>query len=339
MNSAVVVESAETENAGDLAVIGEGTPNQTQISIQVLQGIYHELTGKSEDVSKSYSEAFKVTFGDFEQLFFRISQTHEQYHVKGSNCSVKIFYIDDTQETFSSFERFRAFNSGSASCVESVLLTCNLMIIPPKTQKVQSYTLSVRLASRIAIDHKMRNDMPMEMPKIFRLMGHSRTAVVSVKYVDYAIARTLLNCVDDWFKAVPHTKVSPIWTYLLHRTNYLRLLTRYVAVLTTFMVLYLNLPIFVPQNATGFEVARFLLCASVGLFASYRLADHLGSAAEDSLDSWNALSYLQLTAGDNLLIDDASVTNRTNLMWGTLKLIGGLLVSVAAKVLADQISN
>lgn len=332
-------ENVETENAGDLAVIGEGTPNQTQISIQVLQGIYHELTGKSEDVSKSYSEAYRVNFADFEQLFYKISQTYEQYHVRGSTCSVKVFYIDDTQETFSSFQRFRAFNSGSASCVESVLLTCNLMIVPPKTQKVQSYTLSVRLASRIAINQKMRDDMPMEMPKIFRLMGHSRTAVVSVKYVDYAIARSLLNCVDDWFKTVPHTALNPVWSFLMHRTAYLRLITRYVALLSLFAVLYLNLISFVPKAATGFEIARFMLCASVGLFVAYRLADHLGSAAEDSLDSWNALSYLQLTAGDKLLVEKASTANRSNLFWGTLKLIGGLLVSVAAKVLADQISS
>lgn len=44
-----------SEGSGDVAVIGEGTPNRTPVSLQVLQGIYHELTGKKEEVSKSYN--------------------------------------------------------------------------------------------------------------------------------------------------------------------------------------------------------------------------------------------------------------------------------------------
>ena len=332
-------EKKEVESAGDLAVVGEGTPNQSQISIQVLQGIYHELTGKSEDISKSYSEPFKVSLADFEQLNFRINQTCEQYHVRSANCSVKIFYINDTQDTFSSFERFQAFNSGSTSAVESVLLICNLMIVPPKTGKIQSYTISVRLASKISIDSKMRTDMPLELPKILRLMGASRTAVVSVKYVDYAIARTLLNCVDEWFKTVPHTKVSPLWTFVQNRTSYLRLLTRYSAVASIFAVLYFNLVKFVPLGATGFEVSRFLLCTSVGFFAAYRLADHLGSAAEDSLDSWSPMSYVQLTAGDKFAIDKAHTSNRNSLILGVFNLVGAFFVSVAAKVVADWVGR
>jgi hypothetical protein len=171
MKRAGAEDNDSANGVGDLAVIGEGTPNRTEISIQVLQGIYHELTGKSEDVSKSYSEPFKITQLDFEQLNYRISQTCEQYQVRAATCSIKVFYINDTQETFSSFDRFRGFNAGSASAVESVLLTYNLMIVPPKTGQVQSYTISIRVASRISINRKMEQEMPVEMPKIFRLMG------------------------------------------------------------------------------------------------------------------------------------------------------------------------
>jgi hypothetical protein len=314
MKRAGAEDNDSANGVGDLAVIGEGTPNRIEISIQVLQGIYHELTGKSEDVSKSYSEPFKITQLDFEQLNYRISQTCEQYQVRAATCSIKVFYINDTQETFSSFDRFRGFNAGSASAVESVLLTYNLMIVPPKTGQVQSYTISIRVASRISINRKMEQEMPVEMPKIFRLMGYSRTAVVSVKYVDYAIARSLLNCVDEWFKSVPRSRTNPIWTFIQDRTSYLRLLTRYLALACLFSALYFNLARFLPATATGFDVAKFLLCSSVALFAAYRLADHLGSAAEDSIDAWSEISYVELTAGDKLAIVEATTSNRNSLV-------------------------
>ena len=61
-----------SDGVGDIAVIGEGTPNRTPISLQVLQSIYHELTGRTEQVSKSYDEPFKVVQGDLDQLHIRI---------------------------------------------------------------------------------------------------------------------------------------------------------------------------------------------------------------------------------------------------------------------------
>ncbi len=165
------------ESAGDIAVIGEGTPNRTPVSIQVLQNIYHELTGKTEEVSKSYNAPFQVVHGDFEQLNHRVSQVCEQYNIRAANCSITIYYVNDTQETFSSFEKFRAFNAGSTSPVESVLINYNFLILLPKLNQPQSYTLSIRVASRIAVEKKMQTDIPVDLPKILRIM-RGRTAVI-----------------------------------------------------------------------------------------------------------------------------------------------------------------
>src|SRR5690606_8611321 len=131
--------------------LGEGTERQTNVSIQVLQNVYHQLTAKTEDVSKAYDEPFQLELKDLEQHDHRVNQCCEQYYLASSNCSVKVFYTSDTQETFSSFAKFRLFNAGSTSSVESVLLTYNFLIILPKLKKPQAYTLSIRIASPIAI--------------------------------------------------------------------------------------------------------------------------------------------------------------------------------------------
>jgi len=315
-----------------MAVIGEGTPNQTAVSLQIVQSIYHELTGKTEDVGKSYSESFQFVHADYEQLHHRISQCCEQYNVKASNCSIKVYYINDTQETFSSFERFKHFNVGSSSCVESVLLTYNFLILLPKLNQPQSYTLSVRTASRVSIEKKMREDMPFEVPKILRLMG-GRTAVVSVKYVDYVVARNLLNVVDEWLKTVNKARTNKVWNAVRKRSEYLPLIARYTVGAIVVLLIWFALPRFLPQSASLLQLAQTLTFAFVGLFAAYRVAHHLGSAAEDSLDNWSELSYVSLTVGDKKQIEEADRKNKSSVVLALLKFGGALVVSMLAKII------
>lgn len=322
--------------SGDLAVVGEGTPNETRVSIQTLQGIYHELTGKTEDVSKSYDQPFQTDLADFQQLNHRVVQCCEQYHVRAANCSVKVFYVNDTQETFSSFERFAGFNAGTTSAVESVLVTYNFLIVLPKVEKPQSYTVSVRLASRIAVEWQMRENMPFHMPKILRTMGN-RTAVVTVKYVDYSVARSLLNTVDQWFDGLSKASTSKAWRYIIKRSHFLPIISRYTVGAAVAYLIFASSGHFLPVNASLHQLAVFVLWAFVGLFASYRLAHHLGSTAEDSLDRWSPLAYLSLTAGDRNLIREASGANRFNSIIALGKFVGALLVSLVAKFIVTLI--
>ena len=323
-------------SGGDLAVIGEGTPNQTAVSVQVLQSIYHELTGKSEEISKNYSDSFQIQHKDFEQLNHRFEQCCEQYNIKSNNCSVKVYFVDDTQETFSSFERFRAFNSGSSSSVESVLVTYNFLILLPKLNQPQSYSLSIRLASRIAIEKKMDEEMPFHMPKIWRTMG-GRTAVVSVKYIDYVVARNILGIVDEWFKTLPRSGTSKLWEAVRKRSDYLPLVTRYTAGLIVSFYIFFALPNYISPTATLLQLAQVTLASGIVIFAAYRLAHHLGSAAEDSLDRWSELSYVCLTAGDSKAIDFAKKKNSGSIWAALLKLIGAFLISPVAKYIVAMV--
>jgi hypothetical protein len=320
------------EGAGDMAVIGEGTPNQTAVSFQIVQSIYHELTGRTEDVGKSYSESCQFVLADYEQLHLRISQCCEQYNVKASNCSIKVYYVNDTQETFSSFDRFKLFNAGSSSCVESVLLTYNFLILLPKLNQPQSYTLSVRTASRVSIENQMHDDMTLRIPKILRLMG-GRTAVVTVKYVDYVVARNLLNLVDEWLKTVNKAPKNKVWDIVQKRSAYLPLIARYTVGAIVALLILSALPRFLPQGASLLQLAQTLISAFVGLFASYRVAHHLGSAAEDSLDNWNELSFVSLTVGDKKQIEEAGRKNKNSVVMAVMKFGGALIVSVLAKII------
>lgn len=324
-------------SSGDMALIGEGTPNKTPVSIQVLQNIYHELTGKSEEVSQSYSTPFLITANDIQQLNHRINQTCEQYNIKAANSSIKVFYVNDSQETFSSYDRFAAFNSGTSSSVESVLLTYNFLIVLPKLSEPQSYTLSVRLASSVAIRNKLRDEMAFGIPKMMRFMS-GRTAVVSVKYIDYAVARNLLNCVDVWSQTLDKFKPPKILQFIQKRSSYLPLISRYGVSLIVIAIIYFSLPRLLPSNASVYEFAKFSLIAFTGVFAAYKLAHHLGSGAEDSIDSWTPLSYINLTPGDRIAISSAQKANSRSTGAAMVKFILSAAITLLAKIIVGYLT-
>lgn len=326
-----------SEGSGDLAVIGEGTPNETRLSIQVLQGIYHELTGKTEDVSKSYEDPYQVDINNLNQLDHRIRQCCEQYNIKAANCSVKVFYVNDTAETFSTYERFSGFNAGSTSSVESILLTYNFLIVLPKLEKPQSYTMSIRIASRIAIEDQMRERMDFHIPKIIRTMGQ-RTAVVNIKYIDYAVARSILNTVDQWFEGLPKSSVPKYWKYLLKRTHYIPLFSKYFVGLLVAFFIVRSTNEFLPTDASLRDLAVFFIWTFVGLFACYKLVHHIARGAEHSIDNWSQLSYLSLTAGDKNLIKDAQSQNKTSIILGSIKFVTAILISVVAEIIIKNLA-
>jgi hypothetical protein len=324
-----------SEGSGDIAVIGEGTPNRTPVSLQVLQSIYHEITGKKEEVSKSYDEPYIITISEFEQLNLRILQTCEQYHIKALTTEFKIYYINDTQDTFSSFERFKAFNAGSDSSVESVLLKYNFLILLPKINQPQSYTITIRVASRIAIDKKMNSEL-FEMPKILKVLG-SRIAIVTIEYIDYVVARTFLNVIDGWFKVLPCTSM-PAWLKKVKKhSGYFPLLFKYAVGAIVAVIIFQIIPVILKPTSTLPTFANFVFAAFVGLFAAYKIGGHLGRATESSIDDWTALSYIQFTAGDKKEIDTARTANKWAISKVVASFAGSILISIAAKIIANII--
>lgn len=313
------------DGSGDMAIIGEGTANEKPVSVQLLQDIYHELTGKSEDISKTYTEGFQIKQPDLDQLNHRIAQACEQYNICSSNCSVKVFFLNDTQQTYSSYEKFAAFNAGSTAIVESVLFEYNFLVLLPKLNKPQPYSLSIRVASGIAIQRRMRKEMPIQMPKILKIM-RGRTGIATVKYVDYTVARTLLDTVDTWFQTLTRAPSSKYIKWLQKRSEHLPFVSRYISSAIVASIIFLQLTTLLPTNASNFELARFLLIAFFALFATYKIAHHLGRAAENSIDRMIDLSFVQLTAGDKNEIQEAKTANKKSGILAAVKFVASIVI-------------
>lgn len=322
--------------SGDVAVIGESS-NSTQVSIQTLQGIYNELTGKSEQVGKSYNKPIRVQFSDIEQLNHKITQACEQYNVVSGNCSATVYYVDDTRDQFSSFDRFRLHNSGSTSPVESVLLKYHFLVLLPKTKQPQSYTVSIRLASRVAVAKRMESEFYGAPPQIFRLMGN-RTAVVEIEYVDYMVARNFLNLVDEWFKGIPTASESKLLHWFQARSHFIPRFFRFSTALFVALLLVALLPHFVAQGNTDLlTFGRFLGYGLITTYVSYTLANWAAGFIETSLDHYSELSFLKLTKGDEIEIEKAENSNKFAIAKGIGGFVLTICVSIATKIVANYL--
>ena len=171
----------------------------TSITMQQLQQIHSELTGKEGSISKYYDDPIHLSFDDVYQLHHRIKQTCEQYRIVSQSCSFTVYYIKNTKDEFNSFDRFEFQIAGGAEPVESVLLKYEFLVILPSLGKPQRYSISVRVVSRLAIERRMRQEASsFSLPRFIKVMAR-HTASVEITYVDYAVARTFLTAIDEWF--------------------------------------------------------------------------------------------------------------------------------------------
>lgn len=325
-----VIKPPEEPSSGDLAVIGER--EGTEVSLQLLQDVYHEITGREEELNKGYDLSFRVHMEDLQQLHFQVKQLCEQYNIKSENESVQVYHEEDAREVFSSFDRFKMSDNTSLSPIESIILKYNFLVILPKSRRPQSYSLSIRLASRVTIMQKIRQEMPIQ---IFRLM-EMRSAMVTVKYIDYVVARNLLDGVDRWIKGLP-TFEHPKWfSFVRRNSEYLRHMTAYALGAFGAYLVFKLVPDFIQASSPDFQVlSYFMILGPLSIFGLFRLGAFLGSQVENALDAAQVISYVQVNRGDEKRIKQAKREILKNLARGLAGAGGSVVLGVVSAYFAN----
>lgn len=143
------------KNTSDVQVdVGNGN----LVSMQAVQHIYNEITGRTEELSRTYTINHCVSFDDICQLNIKICQLYEQYNIVSKNCSVTIYHVDDQKQVFSSFERFELYDRTTLSPVENIRIEYKFLIVLPKIQKPQSYEIEINIHSRAAIVQRAKRE-------------------------------------------------------------------------------------------------------------------------------------------------------------------------------------
>lgn len=304
--------------------------NGQRASMQLFQQIYRDVTGKSEQLSKFYEINFHATWEDLESLYQRLEHILEQYNVVERSCFIRISYTDDSHEQFSSFDRARAYESGSMNIVESVTLEYRFLIVLPVAKKPQPYKLVVNLSSREGIREKARRHVGLEAD-LLSMMFASRTGMTAIEYVDYAVARNFRTEVDKWFDGLNGAKANSIVLWLKRYSHHIPWLFKYGTAIVSGLF-FLHQVISVSGYQRLFNVG---LISFVSIFVLAGIADRMGQVCERSIDQSQPLSYLDLTRGDKKLV----AQHRRSKGFLILKSAIGFVVAVAANVAAAAIAH
>lgn len=309
--------------------------SQNPISVQLIQEIFTELTGKNESLTESFTKPYQIEFAHIEDLYHKITQMLEQYKIISFNCSAIIYYANSTKDELSSFDRLSFQRSSSSSPVESIFIKYSFLTVLPKTSKTQTYTISIRIASGIAIRKRFENEIAFGAPlSIIRLMG-DRTAYAKIEYVDYAVARNVLAAIKDWFSTIPHSQRRPILEFIQKRSHRIPRIVRFITVIFSGIFCYQATSKYLPLHPQDLTyLAQLLIGSFILVYGAYVTSNWLGEYAESSLDRWSSLSYIKFNKGDELEISKFAAGNRASIGKAVFGLLGALSMSVFTKIIA-----
>jgi hypothetical protein len=323
-----VIES-KGENESETVRIGENLP----ISMKLVQSIYNEITGKTEKLSRSFRDDHEINFEDINQLNTKITQLYEQYHVISKNCAVTIYHIDDCSEQFSSFERFKMYDSSSMSPCENIRLAYDFLVKLPGTQKVQSYKIEIDIHSRAAMRKRAfrEHGLPRRIIRVFA----SRTANVDIEYIDYTVARTFLFAIEQWYASVNKNKSSWVMKKLQDFSSHLPFAFKVVTSIVVLASFYRNKDILLTQAPSLSSLFSACLAAFGAVYVSGLVVAVLGRFCEEAFDSHQAVSSLDLNRGDKASINEFKENNSKSILLIILSTGAAIAVNVFSSYLSS----
>ncbi len=183
-------------NQSTLVIAGEDIP------FGAYQAIYHKLTKRVEKRTKTYKDAYDVSYEDIHNLHQRLSQLLKQYSVRSNRCQITYDIKDDTSREHSSFEKFNMSDCSIRSCTKSLNYEFDFLIVlqaevPEASEIAQRYTVSIN------IDQDFYENNDFDAPYFMRGMIYGKNINLSIEFSDYAVSQAIQAAVDGWIETLP----------------------------------------------------------------------------------------------------------------------------------------
>lgn len=273
---------------------------------QVAQAIYNTVTGKTEILSKGYSENYEVSSESITQLYAKVIQTYPQWEVISRNENITIFHIDNDKQVFSSIERFQIYDKSITSPIESINIVFNVLLSLPNTDKPQPYKISVNINSKIAMLHKASSNRSGHI--LFKLLSN-QVINVSIEYVDYIVARNILTSVESWIDDIEVNKKNIFIEFIQRKSHWFSRLSGTILFIVSIYSCYslvgtMGIDFGKPENVVSYIIL------SIGISGTlYLLGLVFGKILEQSVDKINNISIITINSGDKKLLKNFKSKN------------------------------
>lgn len=294
----------------DVGVVRVGETG-SPVSLKVYQDIYHQVTGRTEQIRKRYSDNLLIEFPEIEQLHFKVQQLCDVHKIIACNEVISVFHEKERKEQFTSFERFRAYNANAASPTVSLVLKYNFSLIPAGLERPQEYAVSIRLTSRVAMLRQIEEEAPPFVRGHLAGFVALNTAEVTIDYADYVIARGFLEAFDEWLRGCKKTPPIALLNPLRRWSSYLPGTAKLMAGALISWFAFQSVPTYFTEITQPDIWARFFVVYAGGALILVPLMGTIGSLIEEGIDSYPILSYLKLNNGDTNLIEEFASRKRS----------------------------
>lgn len=276
---------------------------------KIAQAFYHAVTGKTEKLSRSFTENYCVRSEDIEQLASKCAQMCSQWQLLESNSNITIHHLDDNTQNFSSIERLKIYDKSQTSAVEGVTFEFNILLSLPGTEKPQPYKITVRVLSSMALMHRLDEDMP--PPRILRWFRNG-PIVVDIEYVDYVVARNMLSTIESWVNEVQTSKKGKVLRFAQRNSIWIPRISGALLLLVAAVTSFWSAGEVLDVGAGEKMLAQFLIATFAFIAGSMYLGNWVGRFAEHAIDRLQELSYVAFNRGDERLIEHFNKKNRNS---------------------------
>ena len=202
------------------------------------------------------------------------------------------------------------------------------------TNAFENYKILTQVRSRVAELEQIEREAPPFISKAIVSGMVTTTAKITVHYGDYVKARHFTAMFDEWVKGCDESKNIAIIDTLKRFSHLIPLFGKLViyALLAIFTVSAIDSNLITDVTAIKFLVAYASVFLIVGGVATALLRK-----TEISIDSYLAVSYLEINKGDKKLIKDYCKRNNSSILWALFGLIGTICVGLFTSAVYDLI--
>jgi hypothetical protein len=276
--------------------------------------IYQQINNKMESTTKFSSANLLIEYADIQQLHYKIEQIKATYDVKVESFSMTIYYCKKKKETYSSFERYDVVATEPTLGVE---LIYDFSIKPAgiNRNEYQHYKIKIDLDSRIGRMHDLELIDDNVMPSTLRYLiaTQSSTALIKVEYATLVIAKNFVDGFNDWVESCSQSKIPKYIKFLKTKS---RFIPTYGSILfaTIFGWIILHQIDWAVSDVSNKTLFILSIYAAIGFYIYNKITINLLKAIRNKIDSYLALSYINLTTGDKKLINEKKQENKKNIM-------------------------
>lgn len=304
-------------------------------SIQVVQELYHSITGKTENLSRFFFEKHCVTLANIQALHNQLQRTIEQYDQIGSSFQITVAFVGQRVERFSEFSRFIFEVESFSEPVEEVTLQYDLLICLPQTKEPKPYSITIGLRSMAGVIEDLDRRGVEEVER-FLLRGiASANGRLSIDYVDYAVAQSIDATVSRWHGAL-HCLDDPLWAKTLRAAA--DPLPMLAACTSLLLAAVYSTAYFLPQVNDFASLFQYGIYAAVLFLVGPRITQWLIRRITRFLEGFHPEGYIKLSDADDNLIVSRKRKFRRRLGSAVVNFIGVVVLHLVLNYISQFIA-